>query len=189
MFDDLMQTLNDPNARHAMLVHFPIAGVLLGLLLSLVWLMMRMRSAGLCAAAAIVFLTTGLGAALASSAGEAAVDHVERRSLTPAEKLAIEKHEELAENGWIWPVIPGVLLGLAAFSRSPEPGRITRIRVAAGLLAIAAGGGASVWIANVAHAGGVLVYRHSLGVPAREALSVPTPAGRAADPASRDDRD
>ncbi|MCC6678828.1 MAG: hypothetical protein IT436_16990 [Phycisphaerales bacterium] len=188
MLQDLMQTLNDPHARHAMMVHLPIAGAFLAMFISLIWALTRFRSTGLGASAAVLFLTASLGAALAANAGEAAAESVEGSPMTPTEKAALEQHEELGENGWIWPLIPAALIGLAAFSRSPAPGKITRIRVVTGLLALAGSVGVSVWVANTAHTGGALVYTHGLGVPARGAAPA-RPSGDSATPARHDEDD
>lgn len=169
MLNDLLQSLNDPHARHAMMVHLPIAGSLLGLLLTFIWALTRFRSTGLGSAAAVLFLCGSLGAALAARAGEAAADGVEGTALSAAEKQALESHEELGENGWIWPLIPAALIGLGLIARTPEPKQVNRIRVAMGVLGLVGGVGVAGWVATTAHEGGKLVYTHGLGVPARGA--------------------
>mgnify|MGYP001226824110 CR=1 FL=1 len=166
----MLDTLQDPHARHAMLVHFPIVLALIGVVPLVIHLAMKARSRGLGLALLAWYAAASIGAALAANSGEAAEEGVEALSLTTAEQAALERHEELGENGWIWPLIPAAL---AAVTLVPRP----RLRIAAAGLALAAGAGVAVWVGATAHAGGELVYKHGLGVPARGAgpLSMPQP--------------
>ena len=106
-------------------------------------------------------LMSGL-AFMAAEAGETASGNLLNLDppMTGVEARAIERHEELGENGWIWPLIPAVLTMLTFVSKKP-------IRVGAGVLAVLAAIGVSIWIAATGHAGGRLVYVHGLGVPER----------------------
>ncbi|HRQ73012.1 MAG TPA: hypothetical protein PLU35_08300 [Phycisphaerales bacterium] len=164
----ILETLQDPHARHAMLVHFPIVLALVGIVPLIIHLAMKARSRGLGLALVAWYAAASIGAALAANSGEAAEEGVEALSLTPAEQAALERHEELGENGWIWPLIPAAF---AAATLVPRP----RLRIAAGGLAIAAGAGVAVWVGATAHAGGELVYKHGLGVPARGAAPITVP--------------
>ncbi len=152
---------NDPHARHALLVHIPIALALLGILPALAWLVTGARQRTLALVASCCFAIASAGAALAAEAGEDAAESVEKAGLTTVEKQALEKHEELGENGWVWPLIPCVVLLLAGF---PQKGGL---RLGLGALGVLAGAGVGVWVALTGHAGGQLVYTHGLGVPAR----------------------
>jgi len=76
------------------------------------------------------------------------------------ESEALDRHENLGEGGWMWPTGVAVLLGLT-FVRAPK------VRLPAGLLALAAAVGVASWAALAGHTGGALVYEHGLGVPAR----------------------
>ncbi len=164
----ILDTLQDPHARHAMLVHFPIVLALIGVVPLIIHLAMKGRSRGLGVALVAWYAAASIGAGLAANAGEAAEEGVEALVLTPAEQAALERHEELGENGWVWPLIPAAL---AAVTLVPRP----RLRLAAGGLALAAGAGVAVWVGATAHAGGELVYRHGLGVPARGAAPAVMP--------------
>jgi len=169
MLQEFLDMFNDPHARHAMVVHLPIAGSMLAILLTLAWAVTRFRATGLAVAAAILFVCASIGAAMAANAGEAAADRLEGAGLSTAEHAALEKHEELGERGWIWPLIPAALIGLGLTARAPVPKQVNRIRVALGAIGIIAGLGVGAWVASAAHEGGQLVYRHGLGVPARGA--------------------
>lgn len=166
----MLDTLQDPHARHAMLVHFPIVLALIGVVPLAIHLAMKARSRGLGLALAAWYAAASIGTALAANAGEAAEEGVEALALTPAERAALERHEELGENGWIWPLIPAALAAVTLVPRS-------RLRLAAGGIALAAGAGVAVWVGATAHAGGELVYKHGLGVPQRGAavFSMPRP--------------
>jgi len=77
-----------------------------------------------------------------------------------AEEEAVEHHEKLGHNGWMWMLIPAGLMGLTFV-----PGK--RVRIAAASGGLAASLGVAGWVALTAHAGGELVYVQGLGVPDR----------------------
>lgn len=154
-----LEMLQDPHARHAMLVHFPIVLAFVGVVLLIVLGGLKFRAKGLKAGAIACFLAASIGAAAAASAGEDAEERVEKSAaMTPAAKAVLAEHEELGENGWIWPLIPA---GLVLLSMVPRRG----LEIGAGALALAAALGVGVWVAKTAHAGGALVYVHGVGVP------------------------
>ncbi len=166
--NDLHATFNDPHARHAMLVHLPIVLGSLGFLPVLAWLATRMKSRALLLTCIVTFAFASVGGLAAANAGEAAEDRVEQR-LAPAAKASLERHEELGESAWLWPLIPGGLVAIAALIPSK------RLKVGAGALALAASLGVCGWVALTAHEGGKLVYVHGVGVP-----SIPGLAGEGA---------
>lgn len=110
---------------------------------------------------------------MAANSGEAAQDNLSVRSpgITAAEHDAIERHEELAENGWIWPLIPAALV-LLTFPKKPA------VRRPAFALAVVASLAVSYWVALTAHAGGKLVYDLGIGVESRMVRSLPKGATR-----------
>lgn len=162
MLSDMLRTWDDPNARHALLVHLPIVLAGLGFLPLIALAATGFRNVTLKWVAIVWFLGASGGAALATWAGEEAEDALKQRvpALSRQESDAIHEHEELAEGGWIWPLIPA---GLALVSLV----RPRRIQIVAGTLALVGSVGVSGWIAATAHQGGVLVYEYGLGVPAR----------------------
>jgi uncharacterized membrane protein len=163
MYQEMMQTFRDPHALHAMLVHIPLALAVLGLLPLAFLAATKFKSGPLKLLCIAWFLIASGGAFMAANTGEEAEDGVEAfRVLTPEQSAAMHDHEELGENGWIWALIPA---GLVAATFVPK----RRIAVPAGILAMVAAGGVTVWAVLTGHAGGRLVYIHGLGVPSNPA--------------------
>ncbi len=164
MWNTIQQMLSDPHARHAAAVHLPIALGLLGVPLTLLILLTRSKSLALKWLTLAAFAACSLGAAVAADAGEDAEDRLV--DLTPAEEGYVSRHEELGENGWIWPLIPATLVAVSLLARTRRP--VTLAADSAALLASLAVAG---WIALTAHAGGELVYLHGIGVPPRAGIA------------------
>ena len=158
MLQEFLNTWADPHARHAMLVHVPIALGALGVLPLLALAATRFSSCPLKVLCIGWFLVGSAGGLLAANAGEEAKKRVEKVA-SGAARAAVHDHEELGENGWIWPLIPA---GLVAATFVPRK----KVAVAAGMLAIAGAAGVTGWAAYTGHTGGRLVYVHGLGVPA-----------------------
>lgn len=169
MLDAILDSLADPHARHAVLVHWPIVLMPVGLALLLWFAGTGFKRRGVGVAAVLALLGAMVGAGLAAGAGEEAYERVEHATpaLNTVEKAALERHESLGEGAWLWPAGCAVL---AAGGLIPKP---RRLGVALGLLAIVATLGVSARFAWTAHTGGVLVYEHGLGVPARGQSSQP----------------
>lgn len=163
MFSAIMDSFADPHARHAILVHWPIVLMPVGLALLLWFAGTGFKRRGVGVAAVLALLGATGGAGLAAGAGEEAYERVEHATpaLNAGEKAALERHESLGEGAWLW---PAGCAALAAGGLIPKP---RRLGVGLGLLAIVATLGVSVRFAWTAHTGGVLVYEHGLGVPAR----------------------
>lgn len=179
--NELFSLFNDANARHAMIVHWPI--VLCGVLpvMALLVLALGHKSRALAALTLACCVGASAGAFAAERSGEDAEHALPMKSgaLSVAENRAVQAHEELAENGWVWPLIPGVLAGVALVRfKSAAP------RLAVGGLLVLTSLGVVWWVATTAHAGGRLVYEFGLGVPERgkaEAVNAAT-GGEAAKP-------
>lgn len=164
-----MASWDDPHSRHAMLVHWPIVLVPVGAVL-LVWFLVggcKRRSVAL--AARLAFAGAMVGAGLAAGAGEEAYERVEASvpALTAEEDNALEAHEELGEGAWLWPAGCAVLCGLALLPKPKRTGLVFGLLALGGALVVS---GRFAW---TAHTGGVLVYDHGLGVPARGSASGP----------------
>lgn len=164
LLEEAQRTWADPNARHALLGHVPVVFGVLGILPLLLLLLTGFKSAALRVTVILWFLIASGGAYLAREAGEDAEHALEQRqpALSPVEHAAFERHEDLAKNAWIWPLIPAGL-GLFMLAR----GR--RTQVIAGTLTIVAATGVACVTALVGHTGGRLVYVYGLGVPERGA--------------------
>ena len=170
---DILTLWNDPHARHAMLIHVPIVLCALGILPLIVLALTRFRSTPVKLLCVGWFLIASFGGFMAGEAGEDAAEGVEHGAvpLSPEAEAMLEEHEELGELGWLWPLIPGVLVALTLVpARTPteegaKPKR--RLQVGAGFLAMAASLGVGVWVGLTADHGGKLVYVYSVGVPSQ----------------------
>ena len=156
----MLSSFADPHARHALLVHLPIVFGVLGIVPCLVFAVSGFKSKVGRVVCIAWFAAASAGAGLAAGAGEEAVEGVEGGAISAVEKAAIHEHEELGEGGWMWPLIPALLIGMTLVPKK-------QVRVGAGVLAAAASVGVAVWIAQTAHLGGRLVYVYGLGVPER----------------------
>lgn len=163
MFQDFRQAFQDPAMWHAMVVHFPIVLASLAFLPILAALLFRLRHKALLWVALVMFLMLSVAAFVAIEAGEDADDHITARDVTPAEEAAIKKHEELAEGGWAWPLIPAACLVVALLPITKPKA----VRPVAASLALVGALGVSGWVALTAHAGGQIVYIYGVGVPER----------------------
>lgn len=161
MFEEMRQMFADPHARHAMLIHAPIVLGSLAFLPIAVALILRLKYRSLLAVGFVMLLMASGGAAVAAEAGEEASEHLDWESgvLSKADEAAIKRHEKLGDGGWIWPLIPAGLLGLALFTRAKG------LQAGAATLALVGSLGVGGWVALTAHRGGQLVYLHGVGVP------------------------
>jgi len=179
----MLQSLDDPHSRHAILVHFPIVLGALGLIPVLAFAVKKFDSRWASGVCVVWFLGAMVGLGLASGAGEEAYERVESASppLTQAEHDAMETHESLGEGAWLW-AIPAVLFaGLTFIPKKP-------VRVVSGVGLLASAAVLSGFVAVAGHTGGRLVYEHGLGVPARSDSAGALPASTERAP-RREDHD
>jgi uncharacterized membrane protein len=175
--NDMLDSFADPHMRHAILVHLPIVAAMLAPALVIALAVARFKNRTLALGAIALLLLGSIGAALAANAGEAAESNLGRAGAghsAPAE-AALERHEELGEGGWMWPLIPAALLAMGLVPKKPA------WRAAIGATAFVATIGVAGWIATTAHAGGDLVYRYGVGAPSPGLAAPPAspaPAGR-----------
>lgn len=163
MLEDILQSIKDPSSRHAMMVHFPIVLGTLAFLPIVAALVFRMKHKALLWVALVMLVMMSVAVFVAIQAGEAAEENIKVFDMTVAEEASIEKHEELAENGWVWPLIPAVLVGVAML-----PGaKLGKVRAVAASLAVVASLSVAGWVGITAHAGGQIVYVYGIGPPER----------------------
>lgn len=164
---------------HPIVVHFPIALVMVAPVFVVLAMLMRKHARVLLASAAALMLMAGGGALLASNTGEAAEDMAER---TPGAAAVLDRHEELGEIAQNFTLALAAVLTVGAglyWLRGDRTKRGVMIGACAVyLLAHAAG---ALVVANAAHEGGRLV--HELGVRAwagapRNAPMLPASAPR-----------
>ena len=165
MFEEVLKTLSDPRAAHAMIVHAPIALTPVACACLIWFAFVRRRSRGPGVAAAILLLASTTGAGLAAGAGEDSIAALRTDSapLSDDETRAIERHESLGDGAWLWPAACAALAIASLF----VPARRRWLSVSVLGLAMLATAGVSARLAWTAHTGGTIVYVHGLGVPGR----------------------
>ena len=163
---------------HPLVIHFPIALLLVVPVFILLAALRPSRSAGFAVSALVLLALGTIGAFVAVETGEAAAELATRSDAVTA---TLERHSELAETArnvfafltLLYGALTVLPLGLKAFARP------VYVRVANAVFLVLLLGG-DVLLANVAHQGGVLV--HQLGVraivvgPAPSASAEPRPA-------------
>jgi uncharacterized membrane protein len=153
-----------PNPLHPAIVHFPIVLILLGTFVAVLAAFIRRwhlswLSAGL--------LTLGaLGAIGATwSGGE---DEERAGNLSPQADKILEEHEEWGERTRNVAIAAAVFAVAALIIASRLPNVSRGLSTATALVAI----GASYCVAETGHYGGLLVYKHGVGVEKAAGLPV-----------------
>lgn len=148
------------DAFHPLIIHFPIALLLVAPVLVLLALILPKQARGLLIAALVVMALGTIATYFAVATGEAAGELAER---TPGVAAVLERHEELAETTRA--VFTALTLGFAAILFVPSIlkrglGRKSAAVVNLAFLVIYAGG--AILLANVAHQGGRLVHEYGV---------------------------
>jgi len=168
----MFPSLPPPDGLHPLVVHFPIALLLIAPLFVLLAAFEKRRG-GLAVAAAVMIALGTAFVFYAVLTGEAAEDQAEA---VVSAKATFERHEELAELSR--PVFAGLtvvylgMLGTGLWMKEKLK-RGVWMGLSAGFLVLYAGG--ALLLANVAHEGGRLV--HEFGVRAPIAGGGGLPAG------------
>ncbi|RMH24787.1 MAG: hypothetical protein D6693_09610 [Planctomycetota bacterium] len=184
---DMMRFFGDPNARHAILVHVPIALSILGVLPAVALALTKFKNKTLLGVCVAWFAFAATGALFAEEAGEDAHDAIHEAAehggaaLTEAQNHAIHEHEELGENGWLWPGLTAVVFAVGFIPKK-------RVAPIAGAVGIAASLGVLYWAAATGHAGGRLVYEMGVGAPSPGLTGAPA-ADRSGEAHSHEDED
>jgi uncharacterized membrane protein len=179
----VVPTISDWDAIHPIVVHFPIALLLVAPLLVLAGILRRNGGRAFQVSALVLMLIGTAGAYGAVATGEAAG---ERAGRMPGVGAVLESHKELAEATRA--IFTALTISFIVIIFAPDLFKITLSRCAtvginaAFLLFYMAG---AIVLANAAHQGGRLV--HELGVSARAAAkgdgagvsSAPIPQGEA----------
>jgi uncharacterized membrane protein len=148
---------------HPIVVHFPIALLLLVpvfLLLAAIW---KSQSRGMLLAALIVCSLGTASAFFAVATGEATESFAQA---VPHAHQTLERHEELAElarNLYIGVTLVLAVVVIVLWRRVERIGAIARWGVVCGMLLVMAA--PMLVLMNAAHAGGVLVHVHGVKAP------------------------
>jgi uncharacterized membrane protein len=147
---------------HPLVIHFPVALLLVAPLFLLLSVVGRRHRAGF-AWSALVLLAAGTAAAfVAVSSGEAAAELADR---TDAITAAIMRHQQMAERARdLFAVITVAYLAVLTVPRLVKSFSAPAVQTAGTLVVLAAVLGGSLLVAAAAHEGGMLV--HKLGVHA-----------------------
>ncbi len=182
---NLLPPLPNFSGLHPLVVHFPIALLLVAPLLVLVALVWRTLQRGLLVAAFTLMLVGTAATWLAFATGEAAGERAEQGAARV--EAIVEQHEELAET--TRNVFSLLTLVFAALVFAPAMLRRTLDRVPftaahAAFLVLYAGG--AIFLVNTAHQGGRIVHefgvRAELTAAQREGgLTLPVGQGEAAE--------
>ncbi len=161
LFSSILESLSDPQQKHAMMVHLPIAISLIGVLGLLVLACTAGRSSVLrWCCVGIYLLGTGT-AYLASEAGEHAEHTLDTTTMTQPALEDLEKHEEMGEHVYRYFLGTAVLTALVGIDSDKRFLRPTLL-----ILALLASLATAVRVGEIGHYGGKLVYDYGVGVPA-----------------------
>lgn len=151
------------DALHPVIVHFPVALLVVAPIFVLMGVFLRRGRGGLLAAAWILMLVGTAGAFLAGETGEAAAEHLNN---TAQVRAVLDRHESLAETTQtvftILSVVFGAILLGPRLARRDLGRAVTVVLPLAFLVFYGTG---LVVLANTAHNGGRLVHDASLRTP------------------------
>jgi uncharacterized membrane protein len=181
-FNDVLKSFEDPQRLHAIVVHAPIALAVLGLLLTIAVTLTGSRWAGLRWTTIFIFTLGALAAAAANYTGEESESHLPGKISDTAVKM-LSNHKQLAQWFWVALASTGFLLLLSCV-------RATWFRSITLVLALLTSIASVGWVASIAHYGGEMVYRESVGVPSSGPIphsSATTRDGEKKDKATKDE--
>lgn len=171
------------DALHPLIIHFPIALLLVTQILVILGIVLPKHARGLFIAALVVMALGTIGTYFAVATGEAAGELAER---TPGVAAVLERHEDLAGTTRLIFTVLTLIFAAILFVPSIFKRALNRkIAVAVQILFLLVYAGGAVLLMNVAHQGGRLV--HEFGVRAMMSSSQSAPANEPAKP--RDDED
>jgi hypothetical protein len=174
MMQSFLDAWNDPQMRHAMVVHFPVVLSVVSLpfaVLAALWLGKdRGRVFQWITLAAYVALTVSLYVA-----GESGHDAEHAAApLSEAGEIELEEHEHHGHTLWQWPAVICILAGVGFV-------RVKPVRIAAAWLVVSGGLVVAERVAHTADHGGRLVYVHgAVSGPGTGSALIDSPATSAA---------
>ena len=154
----ILESLANPAARHAALVHTPIAISALAVPAAVALACTKARSDTLRWACVALLAIGTITAWLAEEAGEAAVNELDTATFTVDIIQTLETHEQMGERVWLLFAAATAACALTALKKPPA-------RIAALVATVALTLTLAAYVAVTAHHGGTLVYHHAVGVP------------------------
>jgi uncharacterized membrane protein len=174
MMQSFLDAWNDPQMRHAMVVHFPVVLSVVSLpfaVLAALWL-------GKDRGRVFQWITLAAYGALTVSlyvAGESGHDAEHAAApLSEAGEIELEEHEHHGHTLWQWPAVICILAGVGFV-------RVKPVRIAAAWLVVSGGLVVAERVAHTADHGGRLVYVHgAVSGPGTGSALIDSPATSAA---------
>lgn len=163
------------DALHPLIIHFPIALLLVAPLFIIAALLVSAPKRQVFMVSALVLMILGtISVYVALSTGEAAGKLAERTSQINA---VLERHEDLAERTRVtFTVLTLILAGILTVPRliKWEPSRATSAMISVAFLVLY--GGAAQLLINTAHHGGLLVHEFGITAMVNAPTTGPAPA-------------
>lgn len=159
-FGAMLETLSQPQTRHAAMVHLPIAVALLGILALCGFAVTVGRSKAIYWFCVVLYVVGAAVAWMAHEAGEEAVAMLDTSVMTESALERLETHEEMGERVWIWLAVTAAITASTRF----VIGR-ARLRAIVLVVAVLASFASAAYVAVTAHHGGALVYEYGVGTP------------------------
>lgn len=148
------------DALHPLIIHFPIALLLVAPVLMLLGLLLPRQARGLLIAALVVMALGTIGTYFAIATGEAAGELAER---TPGVAAVLERHEELARTARaVFTALTVVFVAILFVPSILKKGLSRKRAAVVNLAFLVVYAGAAILLANVAHQGGRLVHEYGV---------------------------
>ncbi len=174
---ELRQAMEDPQFRHAAMVHFPVVLSVAAFGLALIAALFRSWSRIPLAIALLAFIALVVSARMAGVSGDAAEGAV--GVIAEEARVALDRHKHLGRPIYLYAIVVTFVTFLGMFNK-------WKLGLIAPWLSVAGGGFLLLKMASAAHVGGTLVYEYGLGTPnpmtdkqlaiARGEYKEPTPA-------------
>lgn len=174
------------DALHPMIVHFPIALLLVAPILVILGLLLPKQSKGLFISALVLMALGTISTYLAVSTGEAAGEIAER---TAGLEKVLETHEGLAETTRLIFTALTIIFAAIVFAPSLFKRSLTRkISIAVNVAFLLFYSAGALVLANVAHEGGRLVHEFGIRATAPTPTTATTSKPSNKEPAKPNDR-
>ena len=162
IINEMIQASQHPPRLHAMVVHFPIAISVIGLIMLFVLAFTGGKSNGWRWACVLVYAIGAGTAFVAFQSGQQALSDASSSLTSDAVSELASRHEEMGEKVWIFLAVTTVLIAVTAIPYPP-------CRIGFLVLSILAGIATAGWVAVTGHEGGTLVYMHGIGTRSTQA--------------------